>query len=107
MLRKLHHQFTTRVLPVVTRWARSNFGRDDDNVAEAVALAWKWFRRMARRGKDGSLFPGTIARYAVRAVRSGRRVAGQLSAKDAMNPITWRRLGFTVCSLPECEPVST
>jgi hypothetical protein len=30
-----------------------------------------------------------------------------LSAKDALNPIIWRRRGFTVQALPEHETLST
>src|SRR5262249_26094629 len=38
LVRALLAGFTTRVLRVVERWARANFRRGDDRVAEAVAL---------------------------------------------------------------------
>jgi hypothetical protein len=45
-----------------------------DAVAEDVALAWKWHLGLAERGKDATQFPATLATFAARAVRAGRRV---------------------------------
>ena len=36
----------------------------DEAIAEMVALAWKWFVRLANRGKDVGEFPVTFCRYA-------------------------------------------
>lgn len=105
MMTKLHAKFNAKILPVVTRWARANF-RDPDLVAECIGLAWKWTRSLHRRRKDGSKFPSAIAGFAVRAVRSGRRVAGQLPSKDAMSPRAWWRHAFTVQRLPDIETES-
>ena len=66
------------------RHVRCHF-RKSDLVADAVALAWKWFRRLAARGKDATQFASTLASYAARAVRSGRRVTQQLKAKDVLS----------------------
>ncbi len=33
--------------------------RRADAVAETVALAWKWYLDLARRGKDAARFPGS------------------------------------------------
>lgn len=74
--------------------------RSDDAIAEAVALAFKWFVRLARRGKDASQFASVLATYAVRAVRSGRRLCKQESAKDVLSPTAQQRHGFRVESLP-------
>ena len=71
-----------------------------DLVAEVVALAWKWFVRLEQRGKDALQFVSAIATYAVKAVKDGRRITGMERAKDAMNPRTQRRHGFTVEPLP-------
>jgi hypothetical protein len=51
-----------------------------DQIAETLALAWKWFVRLAKRGKDASEFVTTFATFAARAVRCGRRVAGAWQA---------------------------
>lgn len=69
-------------------------------IAEALALAWKWFCRLVARGKDVTQFVSTLASLAARAVRAGRRVCGQEKAKDVMNPVTQRRHGFKVEPLP-------
>ena len=50
--------------------------RRDDAVAEMIALSWLWFLRLARRGRDAGEFVGMLARFAGRAVKSGRRLAG-------------------------------
>jgi hypothetical protein len=65
-----------------------------------VALCWKWFCNLARRGKDARTFISTLATYAVRAVRSGRRLCGQLKAKDVLSERAQHKHGFGVESLP-------
>lgn len=59
--------------------------RKADCIAEMVALAWKWFRRLAEQGKDAAKFVFTLASLAARAVKSGRRLCGQERAKDVMS----------------------
>jgi hypothetical protein len=106
-LAHLQAAFTVKVIPAVERHARIYFRnvrcrvRKADLVAEAVGLAWKWFRRLAERGKDGTLFPTAIATFAARAVNSGRRVAGQEKSKDVLSPLAQRRHAFAVEKLPD------
>jgi hypothetical protein len=94
-------------MPAVERHARIYFrhfkcpARKADLIAEAVALAWKWFQRMAERGKDGTQFPTAIATYAAKAVNSGRRLTGQEKGKDVLSPFAQRRRGFAVAKLPD------
>jgi hypothetical protein len=71
--------------------------------AEVVALSWKWFCRLAECGKDARHFISALATYAVRAVRSGRRLCGQLPAQDVLSEAAQKRHGFRV----EYLPVST
>lgn len=78
-----------------------------DLVAEAVALAWKWFTRLAEVGKDATQFPTALAGYAARAVRTGRRICGQLRAKDALSERAQQRHGFVVGKLPDFSTEST
>jgi len=79
------------ILPVVERHARIAFRgtrcrcRREDAVAECVALSWKWFLRLRETGKDAGAFPTTLAAFAARAVRCGRRLCGQEPAKDALS----------------------
>lgn len=77
--------------------------RRQDQIAETVALAYQWFVRLARRGKDASQFVSALAGFAARAVRSGRRLTGQEKAKDVLSPRAQRQYGFKV----ECLPAST
>jgi hypothetical protein len=83
-----------------------NHHRREEAVAEAVALAWKWFVRLARRGKDPAAFPSALASYAAWAVNNGRRVCGQERAKDVLSPRAQRRHGFTVSTLPSCSSLT-
>src|SRR6185436_10490629 len=75
--------------------------RRDDAIAEMVALVWKWSLRLIQRGKDPTAFPTALAAFAARAVRSGRRLCGQQSARDPLSPLAQQRHGFTVSPLPE------
>jgi hypothetical protein len=105
-LHDLQGRFVSRILPAVERHARVYFRhldcphQRDDAVAETVAVAWKWFLRIARRGKDATRFPFALAGYAARAVHSGRRVCSQERAKDVFTRRAQRRHGFKVESLP-------
>src|SRR5262249_35177693 len=73
--------------------------RRADCVAEAVAVAWKWFARLMKKGRDATKFIGAIATLAARAVASGRRAAGQERSNDVLNPFGQSRHGFVVHSL--------
>src|SRR5262249_14966226 len=77
--------------------------RLQEALAEMVALAWKWFLRLVANGKDAAAFPATIAAFAARAVRSGRRLCGQEKAKDVLSPRAQQRQHFAVQSLPAQE----
>lgn len=71
-----------------------------EHIAETVALAWKWFIQLEQKGKDAAQFVSTLAGYAVRAVKCGRRLCGQEKTKDVMSPLAQQRHGFHVERLP-------
>src|SRR5579884_1866504 len=102
----LQRQFLSDVLPRVEKHAHVYFRalrckhRLADAVSEAVALCWRWFLRLAAKGKDVTGFISTLAVYAARAVRCGRRLAGQERANDVMSPRAQERRGFLVQTLP-------
>jgi hypothetical protein len=104
--------FLAAVWPAVERHARVYFRHlrcphaREEAVAEAVALAWAWHLRLARRGRDAGLFPRALAAFAARAVASGRRLCGQERAGDVLSPRARRRRGFAVCTLPAAGPPS-
>jgi hypothetical protein len=101
----LQSQFLA-LLPRLERHGRVCFrslkcpDRKAEALAEVVALAWRWFVRLAQRGKDASAFGSALATYAARAVQSGRRLCGQQKSKDVLSPLAQQRRGFTVGPLP-------
>jgi hypothetical protein len=94
------------ILPQIERHARIYFhdvrcaGKKEDLIAETIALSWSWYRRLMRKGKDVARFVGTLARYAARAVRCGRKITGQEKARDVLSSVAQKRHGFKVASLP-------
>jgi hypothetical protein len=94
----LHGQVVFRNLKCPDRKANA--------IAEIVALSWRWFLRLAAKGKDATRFPTALATFAARAVKSGRRLCGQEKAKDVMNPMTQKRQGFRVEPLPSSTGAS-
>jgi hypothetical protein len=90
---------------VYFRHVRCPFKRED-YIAEMVALSWKWFLRLAEREKDATAFPSALATFAARAVRSGRRLAGQERAKDVLSPVAQTRHDFIVVKLPHIARLS-
>ncbi len=56
--------------------------------------------RLVAQGKDPALFPSTLATYAARAVRSGRRLARMERPKDVLSPRAQQLHDFRVESLP-------
>jgi hypothetical protein len=101
----LHARFLG-IVPIIERHGEVYFRfekcreRRADRIAEMVGLAWKWFVRLAHRGKDATRFPTVLASFAARAVKCGRRVAGMTRAADVLNEICQQRRGFAVESLP-------
>jgi DNA-directed RNA polymerase specialized sigma24 family protein len=90
------------ILPRIETHAQINFrhlkcpGKRDDAIQETIAIAWKSFLRITEQGKDVDEFVSTLADYAVRHVRSGRRLCGQLKSKDVFSPRAQHRGGFKV-----------
>ena len=75
-------------------------------IGEMVALSWRWFLRLANRGKDATQFPSVLATFAAQAVHNGRRLAGSCTAKDALSPVAQRRHGFAVGRLPDISTLN-
>lgn len=81
--------------------------RKADCIAETVALCWRWFLRLIERGKDATRFASVLASLAARAVRCGRRLCGQLSARDAMSELAQGRHRFEVRAISEGYTLSS
>jgi DNA-directed RNA polymerase specialized sigma24 family protein len=69
----------------------------DDLVAEAVAIAWRWYRLLVQRGRDPHAFAATLVHRALLQARSYRRLCGQHKTKDALSPLAQSRHGFRAC----------
>lgn len=71
-----------------------------DFIAECVAVAWCWFVKAVQHGKDPLTFPTALATYAVKHIKSGRRLTGTIKPKDVMSSRAQRAHGFRVEPLP-------
>src|SRR3954468_24322118 len=81
-----------RVLPRIRAHARYALRRStpdvrDDMVAEVLALSWKHFADLSRRGRRPEHFVTTLALRCSQAVRGGRRVAGSEGVRDVLSPV--------------------
>ena len=65
------------------------------------ALAWKWFLRLAQRGKDANRFVFMFSRFLARAAIAGRRLAGMEKSNGVLCRLAQLRHSFTVSPLPE------
>jgi hypothetical protein len=94
------------ILPRIERYARFHSQaircavKKADFVAEAVAVCWRWFVRLAERGKDGATFVSAMASLAARHVKAGRGLCGQERGRDVLSYAAQRRHGFRVKALP-------
>ena len=78
-----------------------------DYIADTVALAFKWFRRLALKGKDARKFASALATYAARAVKCGRRITQQLKPQDVLSEVAQQRHGFYVGKIPDFSTLDT
>jgi hypothetical protein len=102
------------VMPRIERHARISFRhlrcphQREEALAECLALAWWWFVRLVRRGKNPEAFISVLADFAARAVANGRRLCGQQKANEVLSPVAQRRHGFAVQRLHAYDtPVSS
>ncbi len=102
----LHADFLA-ILPTIERHARFAFRYlhryhdREDAVAETIALAWDWYVRLARKGKNAATFPSALASYASRHIHSDRHLSGTENAKDILSPTARQRRGFRGEQLPD------
>jgi hypothetical protein len=110
-LADLQDSFLT-ILPWIQEHGRIQFRylccphRKEEMIQEMVALAWRWYLRLAERGKDATRFPSALAAFAARAVRSGRRLVSQEKPKDVLSHRAQQRHGFVVGKLPDYSSLS-
>lgn len=84
-----HAEFLA-MLPAIRRQARISFRSvpaeaRDELVQEVVANCLVAYRRLVQLGKTDIAYPSALARFAVKQVRAGRRVAGRIAARDVLS----------------------
>jgi hypothetical protein len=72
-----------------------------DRVAETLALAWRHFAALSRRGKRPEQFVTTLALRCSQAVRAGRKLVGCESSTEVLSPVAQVRHGLRVVRLPD------
>ena len=107
---ELHVAFLALV-PKIKKQARNAFAfykcadQKADQVAETIALAWKWFVRLHERGKNVATFPVVFAILVARAVASGRRIAEGEPTNDVIAKTAQRKHGFSVSEFPHSNTI--
>jgi hypothetical protein len=73
----------------------------EELIQETTAVCWFLFIRLIRRGKDPAEFASVLGGYAVRRVRSGRKLTGAEKSQEVLSRWSQNRLGFKVRSLSD------
>ena len=80
--------------------------RKEEALQEMRALAWLWFLRLVRRGKDPADFASALARFAARRVQVGRTICNPQKACDVLSPRAQRTHCFAVGALTDVRTAS-
>lgn len=75
----------------------------EELIAEIVANAYCAFVRLVARGREEFAYATPLAQYAIRQVRSGRRVGTKLNVRDVSSEYAQRVHGFTVERLDQFD----
>jgi hypothetical protein len=95
------HSLFLKMLPQIRQQARSAFRWADPEaqeelIAETVANAFSAFARLVERGKTELAYPTPLAQFAIRQLRSGRRVGAKLSVNDVSSRYAQLAKGIVV-----------
>jgi hypothetical protein len=95
-----HSRFLA-MLPQIRRQAEFAFRAarpelKDELVAEVLANSYSAYARLVERGKEEIAHVVPLSRFAIRQVRSGRRVGSRLNIHDVTSPYARARKGITV-----------
>ena len=99
------------MLPVLRRqaWRASRqmpYARRHDFVAEVVAHIAVAVAQLANRGELDRAFPSSLVCYAVRHVRSGRRVGGKLNVRDVTSAYCGLKKGVRIVRFDDLADTS-
>jgi len=92
------------LLPQIRQQARFAFRgepreRRDERVAEVIANAFVAYVRLVERGLEDLVYPTPLVQFAIRQVRSGRKVGGSLNVNDVSSEYAQRTRNFVLESL--------
>ena len=71
----------------------------DELIAEVIANCFVAFVRLMDRGLDEVIYPTPLTQYAIRQVRSGRKVGSKQNVQDVSSKYAQRSKGFVLESL--------
>jgi hypothetical protein len=96
------------MLPTIQAQARLAFRTatpelKEELIAEVVANAFCAYERLVQRGKEAVAYSTPLAWYAIRQVRTGRRVGGKLSINDVTSPYAKAARGIAVERLDQFD----
>lgn len=77
------------------------YERREDLIAEVIANAFIAYVRLVQRGKEDLAYATPLAQYAIKQVRSGRRVGSKLNVRDVSSEYAQKSKGFKVESLDQ------
>ena len=105
---KATHARFAEMLPRIHRQARMAFRHippdaKQEMIAEVVANAFCAYLHLVERGRIDRIYPTVLAKYAIRQVRSGRRVGGQLNIHDVTSLYAQRAAGIAVEHLEQFD----
>lgn len=89
------------LLPRIEAQLRHGFRRltpeaRDEAVQEGVANCYRAYLRLHEQGRGERAFPSSLARYAIRHVRAGRKIGGRLNVRDPLSRYAQLRKGIQV-----------
>jgi hypothetical protein len=92
------------VLPAIRTHAKIHFRklppeRREEAIEETIASACASFQLLASQGKLDRVPASALATYAVKAVKSGRRVGGHQNSSDVLSELTQQKHGLRVQNL--------
>lgn len=99
----LHDRFLA-LLPQIRNHAHIAFRHErpegrEELIAEVLANAFVAFTRLMERGLENVIYATPLAKYAIRQVRSGRKVGNSLNINDVSSDYAQKAKGIVVESL--------
>ena len=103
------HACFLAMLPQIRRQAliafrNQRFEVREELIQEVIANSYRAWVLLVRRGKESVVYPTPLAQYAIRQVRSGRRVGGRLNLQDILSPQARRHYGITIERIDRRDP---